>query len=246
VKNESTLSYSLLENGILELVFQKSSVPIAFGLTEARVLLTAIEEIEETLKDQVKGILLRSSAERIFCAGGNLKDYAKGMNDPMIGQNVNREIRSILNRLTQIKIPTAVAVKGDCYGGGVELISCFDIIYASPCSYFALWQRKVALSFGWGGAERLRERMSLKSIRQLALSTQTIDVYQAQSLGLIDAVFETHLLGERAQDWLLSQANLPKNPIGAIKKWPQSDEAALFENLWLNSEHKKALSKYIR
>jgi enoyl-CoA hydratase/carnithine racemase len=78
----------------------------------------------------------------VFSSGGQLDDYAR-MTKPDEGIAVNDEIRGVLSELSSLKIPTVCAVTGDCFGGGVELISAFDFILTTPNAFFALWIIKI-------------------------------------------------------------------------------------------------------
>ena len=92
----------------------------------------------------------------------------------------NRKIRVQLKQLAHLPVPTLALVDGECYGGGVELLSCFDFIYSTPTSQFGLWQRKVGLTFGWGGGVRLLKRMSEHQLKQLCLEAKTLTALEAK------------------------------------------------------------------
>ena len=206
----------------------------------------AVDELDVYLdryKGHYEGLIFRTEGSRFFCAGGDLRKY-KPMTKVQ-GVQANRKIRKFLAGIDQLNLPTVVVVEGDCFGGGLEVLSAFDFVVSSPHSFFGFWQRKIGLSFGWGGGTRLHRRLSMATIKRLSLSTQTINAYTAKSLGLIDEISPHSEQGlQRALDWILKQKKLPNNPLPLIKDFKPKSEVRFFEKIWLNSNHKKVLKRF--
>lgn len=233
--SQSKLIESKLEDRILYLTFEDQSSRNSFSLRAA-------DELSSHLKnnlDECDAVIFKAHG-RVFCSGGNLTDYAN-MSDPAQGIEVNRKIAAALDELSQCPKPTVCVVDGDCFGGGVELISSFDFVFSSPGAFFALWQRKIGLSFGWGGGKRLEMRLGLKTLRQLALSTELLSAQKACRIGLIDSVCLKETLQSEAKRKAQELMCLPKNPIAAIKTWHSENEKTVFEGLWWNDEHREVL-----
>lgn len=182
-----------------------------------------------------------------FCSGGNLSDYAE-MKAPAQGKAVNRKIAAILDALSTLPVPTACVVQGDCLGGGLELLGSFDYVVSAPEAQFGFWQRKIALSFGWGGKKRLARRLSDSRLDQLAMSSRNLSAAEALAIGLIDQVTLTSRAVEAAEQWLERTAGLPALPLQELKKsiGKKVDEGKFFEKLWWNKEHLKVLQKFRR
>lgn len=227
-----------LENRVLHLHFHDSS-------TRNSLSLSAADEMRKAwLAHQGKfDFLVLQASGRVFCSGGNLSDYAS-MKEAEQGKAVNRQITSILDELSRLPAVTIAQVEGDCFGGGVELISCFDFVFSTPQAFFALWQRKIGLVFGWGGGVRIEQRMGAQALRQWALSTEAMDSHQALGLGLIDRVFLPAVISEGVSKFIALQRALPQGPVSALKRWLSSQEREIFESLWMNDEHRKVLAKY--
>ena len=222
-----------MSGDLLTLTFTHPAGGGSFGLEQARDLEKALK------KKKWGGLLLRGDIrERVFCSGGNLKAYA-GLSTKAQGHKMNREIRKILSDISKMSMPKACVVTGDCYGGGVELISCFDFIVTVPHGLFAFWQRRMGLTFGWGGAERLERRMARKDLLALSASMRSFGAHEALRLGLVDEVVATPFAEERAREWLQRTISA-KAPLLRHS----SQETRLFEKLWLSPEHQKALAKY--
>ncbi|MCB0347706.1 MAG: enoyl-CoA hydratase/isomerase family protein [Bdellovibrionales bacterium] len=217
--------------------FEAPSIRNSFGLEQAI-------ELNAILKQEPKAILFYSGLTNALCSGGNLKDYSQKTDSDCI--KTNRKIRDSLKDLQQVNIPTLLVVDGDTLGGGIELLSCFDHVIAGPKSLFAFWQRKIALSYGWGGGERLLQRLSAQDLKQKSLSAEMFDAYEAKRIGLIDEVVSSHLLLEHGVSWLLRQLQLPQESFSTLKNFSTKTEVKKFEKLWGNPSHKKILSAFMK
>lgn len=222
----------------LELIFEDRTTRNSFSLAAARELVSLLEKYETQFD-----VLSFFAKGRVFCSGGNLADYGQ-MAEAEEGHRVNRSITEALEKLALLPVPTFCYVEGDVFGGGVELLSSFDFVYSVPHAFFALWQRRIGLTFGWGGGARLEKRLGHKTLVQLSLTTQTVSAVEALSIGLIDGVF---LPGQGAQtferEWR-RVSQLPLAPVSALKRWLSRSEREAFEALWWNEEHRKVLSNF--
>ena len=124
----------------------------------------------------------------------------------------------------------------------MELISCFDSTVSTPSSFFGFWQRKIALSFGWGGKNRWLNKISLGLLNQLTLTAKSFSAYTALEYGVIDQVVPSYKLEECIEDWIRIQNKLPKAPVAGLKSC--DDEQSIFKSIWFNPEHKEILEKY--
>jgi enoyl-CoA hydratase len=228
---------------ILITYFNNSAQANCFGIACAQELHKIIKLIK---KHRIEGFVF-TSEQRIFCSGGNLSDYAKLKNKSQ-GIKINKEISKILNDLSKLHVPTVCLVTGDCLGGGAELISAFDTVYATPSALFGLWQRKIGLSWGWGGGHRLKMRVGKKTLMNLLLEARCFSAYEARAIGLIDAIYPKELIFEKGLRFFERQKDLPKIPFEKIKSTDLSKisktEQKLFESLWMNPEHQRLLSKF--
>lgn len=231
---------STLVDGILEVLFFDPSTRNSLSLSTAEELSSLLQKYAEDSKCQA---LILNAQGRIFCSGGNLSDYGK-MQDAHEGMAVNHRIAEILHELSCFPKPTIAVVNGDCFGGGVELLSAFDFVLSSPHPLFALWQRKIGLTFGWGGGARLEQRLGLHQLRSLALSVESLSAYRAHDLGLIDEIHHEAVLLERSRQRAKALIGLPKAPIHALKNWTVGNEQESFHRLWWNEEHRQVLKAF--
>ena len=231
-----------VEHNVVIITLDAPTVGNAFSVKDAEALLKALKKYEKD--NNVHGLLFTAKG-RLFCSGGNLSDYGK-MKSANQGKAVNRKITAALKALSSWPKPTICVVQGDCFGGGVELMSAFDKVIALPEVMIGLWQRRVALTFGWGGGARIEARVGAKRLKILALEARSFSAHEAFEFGLVDEVTMKSQAMENALAWIKQAARLPKAPIATIKSFDSKKELKSFEKLWWNGEHKSILAKHIK
>jgi enoyl-CoA hydratase/carnithine racemase len=226
-----------------ELVFSDHSSRNSFSLETSRELLKILPQIEKTCD----ALLFRSEG-RVFCSGGNLKDQvALGASKSKLA---NREITKCLTRLSQLSIPTIALVEGDALGGGLELLSAFDSVVATPHAVFGLWQRRMGLSFGWGGGARLKRLMPPGELTRLALESAPLSATEAKIKGFVDHLAPSWSARSNALALALRLASLPQASVKVMKELKQVSavearrEQIAFEKLWFGPAHKARLAAF--
>jgi enoyl-CoA hydratase len=224
-----------VQDDILFIEFRDQISRNSFSIRAAEEL----KALMDNYRNKCKAIIFTSQG-RVFCSGGNLADYA-AMTTADPGKEINRRITIILDEFERFPIPTICAVRGDCFGGGLEVVSAFDVVISAPHALFGFWQRKMGLSFGWGGGARLERRLGSHKLQMMALSGATIGGIEAQRIGLVDRVCIDPLIMEQAMSEARRLTDMPKAPVAALKSFTISNEQQTFEGLWWSDEHRMAL-----
>ena len=220
---------------ILFIHFSDSKSQNAFSPSMAKEFLSVIEN------ETYQGLIV-SHDHNFFCSGGNLKFY-QGLSSKKEGLKVNQEITSILDKLNDLPVPKACFVNGPCLGGGIELLSTFDFVVASPKALFGLWQRRIGLTFGWGGQKRLLQRLKKRDLQNWLLGAQTLGVYRAEELGLVDLVALTNQGLKECEKWINSCLCLGTESLECILGKRENQEA-VFSELWHGEKHMNVLKKF--
>lgn len=223
------------QNNFLFVKLDSSCTRNAFSLKEA-------QQLQANLKDKnILGLVLTAEGS-VFCSGGNLQEYAS-LKTKKQGQRINRQIAQALQILSSSTFPKLAVVDGDCFGGGLELLSCFDWVVATPKSFFALWQRKMGLSFGWGGYERLLKRCSERELKSWLLSAEIKTVYWAYDHHLVDEIISEKNKNMFIQNWMGRHVQLSHKTYEVIKSLNSKSERKSFDELWWSKEHLQLLMK---
>lgn len=233
------IKLNLDKNKILHIDLNNPEFANAFSPQAAEELLAGIRLYKS---QNIKGILFSSVGSQFFCSGGNLQVYAELSKQD--GIQANERITEILNELYAWSVPKACIVNGDAYGGGVELMSCFDRVFITPHSFIGLWQRKIALVYGWGGYQRLLKRVSEAVLRQAIMDAKNFTAYESCEHGFSDQVLSENEISLRALAWLTNQSKLSLRPVEALSELGNNNEVQVFNKLWHNEDHLKVLKKY--
>lgn len=180
--------------------------------------------------------------ERVFCSGGHLKDYAR-LKKREEGLKINRQIQKNLQLLEKHPAWKIAFVGGDCFGGGIEFLGCFDAIFAAPEVLFGFWQNRMGLSYGWGGYGRLQKKVSASFLKKALLEEKIYTSFQCKEVGLVDEILPQ-------KDFLVFIQEIEKLFSGRaskleIQKSLSQNADGVFRQLWWKPEHRERLSKKI-
>lgn len=225
-----------LKDNCLDILFNDSATNNAFNLEKAL-------QLKKHLGDKNIALIFLCNEGRYFCSGGNLRDYAKAKTKQQ-GLAVNKKIRDVLEMLASHPAVKIAYLSGDCIGGGVELASCCDQIITSPDVFMALWQGKMALSFGWGGYERLQARMKSHVIQQWLLEENLKSAYWCRRQGLVDDICSAVEMEKRLARIRKALKNRTTQNLRELRSGLERDEVKLFEKLWWSPEHRARLEKF--
>lgn len=218
----------------LEIILSSQDDGNALTLDKLESLLKAIDQ------HQASFVLIHHRGPA-FCAGGNLRFY-QGLSSREEGIQVNRQIAQTLDQFARLKVFKMAHVDGLCLGGGLEFLSCFDKVTATPRALFGMWQRRIGLTYGWGGESRLEQRLTKGALKLWRLSTETISAYEAHRLGLVDQVVSWNQpITERIRD-LKKIVEIAAETLAA--HLGDKDSQGLFEELWLAPAHRRALAGF--
>lgn len=201
--------------------------------------------LDSKVGKKISAIVWTNDAGTPFCRGGNLKYYNE-LKSKLSGLRANREIRLALKRLAELPIPCLAVVRGDVFGGGLELLSCFDYVFSTPQALLGFWQRKVGLSFGWGGGYRFLRRMTPHRMILLALEARSLSAFEARELRLLDEVIPGDTVNSKVNRKLTELLTQSNETYKQIKFWSASKEISIFEKLWWSSEHRSKTSRPAR
>ena len=155
-----------------------------------RAALDELEEIAAELEAAAPaGVLLRSTPGRAFCAGADVREFAR-LRDAAEARELLRRGQELFARWQALPCPTAAVLRGYCLGGGLELaLACTYLIAdADPGLKLGLPEVRLGIHPGYGGTVRLPRRVGDRAALRLMLAGRTLGGRAALRLGLVDAV----------------------------------------------------------
>ena len=123
-----------------------------------------------------------------FCAGADVLSNFVGK-DSNFGRRMLANAFAIIHKVEHLPIPTVVAVRGLCLGGGCELMQLHDIVFIGEGAGIGQVEAQIATSTLLGGASRLVSKIGAARAKEMVFSA---DIYDAKTLlawGLVNKVY---------------------------------------------------------
>jgi enoyl-CoA hydratase/carnithine racemase len=146
-------------------------------------------------------VFLRSAKQRGFVVGADLRRILEVQSDDEI-QRFLKFGQDVLNRWESLKRPTIAWISGACLGGGLELaLACrYRMVSTSVDTVLGMPEAKLGLTPGWGGTQRLIQRVGVRQGLEMLFYGEPVDAQQAMKIGLADGLWNPDdALGEMAR-----------------------------------------------
>ncbi|MCO5105414.1 MAG: crotonase/enoyl-CoA hydratase family protein [Burkholderiaceae bacterium] len=101
------------------------------------------------------------------------------------------DLQDTLTSLERCRKPVLAAIHGACIGGGIDLITCADMRYASSDAYFSIKEIDIGMTADVGTLQRLPKLVGEGITRELAYTGRKFDAAEAKEIGLVNRVFES-------------------------------------------------------
>lgn len=136
----------------------------------------------------VRCAVLTGSGEKIFCAGGDLKER-NGMTREQ-WQRQHELFERMYWTLLDLPVPVIAAVNGHAYAGGLEMALSCDFIYASRAARFALTEVTLGIMPGAGGTQNLPRAVGDRRAKEILMTGRPFDAGQALEWGVVNTLHE--------------------------------------------------------
>uniref|UniRef100_A0A672Q870 Enoyl CoA hydratase domain containing 2 n=1 Tax=Sinocyclocheilus grahami TaxID=75366 RepID=A0A672Q870_SINGR len=185
------------DNGIMEVLMcrerARNSLGRAFVGQRAGVIVAA-----------VRVVVFRSLIPGVFCAGADLKERAQ-MSNPEAELFV-QGLRSLMNDIAALPMPTIAAVDGFALGCGLELALVCDIRTAAHSAQMGMIETTRGLLPGAGGSQRLPRTVGFAIAEELIFTGGRVGGERAAELGLVNRSMPQNQTGDAAHKEALSLA----------------------------------------
>lgn len=247
--NEQTIVYEQkVDYGILTI--NRAEKHNAISLEMAKDMHAILEKIKD---EPIKFLVLQSSGEKTFCAGGDLYDYRSDLSEEE-AYNVLHVMKQVLMQLITFPALTICLLQGDAYGGGCELATACDIRIAKESTRFGFIQSNLGILPGWGGGAILYEKVHPSFAFHWLTGGSIYDVNTLASKGWIHVVV-------RKEDWkeacqLTDYTRKSNEQFRHLKSQyieslsvptlleKMEKESARCASLWGSEQHKTALQQF--
>jgi enoyl-CoA hydratase len=162
--------------------------------------------------DAVRVVLLRSSGDRAFSAGSDLRSLAEY---PSAWAFRNRV--EYATAVRDVRKPVVAALKGWVLGGGCEMALSADIRVAGTSARFGFPEVKRGWVGGGGASQMLPRLIGYGQAMRLLVTGDTIDAAEAQRLGLVEILVEDQEVDARARALCRQIAGYSPVAVQAVK-----------------------------
>jgi enoyl-CoA hydratase len=143
----------------------------------------------------VRCVILTGAGDRIFCAGGDLKQ--RKTLTARQWQHQHEIFERGRDALLDCPVPVIAAVNGHAYAGGLETLLVCDFAYAVSAARFALTEVTIGIMPGGGGTQTLARRVGEARAKEIILTGKPFTAQQAMDWGVINRICEAGTLMEQ-------------------------------------------------
>ena len=165
-----------------------------------------IHALEHVAADKAIRALVLTGKGKGFCAGGDITGMERRMQAPagevgFNGWHRQQRVHHTQTLLHTLPKPTIAAVNGAASGLGADTALACDFIIASEAASFTWSYIKRGIIPDGGGMYFLPRRVGLSKAKELIFSGRTVDIDEAQQLGIVDRRTGADTLVADAQAW---------------------------------------------
>jgi enoyl-CoA hydratase/carnithine racemase len=147
-----------------------------------------IEHVRKILSDNtLKGIIINGTG-RHFSAGANLDNLREMAQDEALLNNKISEGKELLRIFRHLNIPVIAAIRGVCFGAGLEIALACHIRVCSENALFAFPEANHGIMPGLGGTVMLSKLIGEGKSAEIILTSEIVNSQKALELKLTDHV----------------------------------------------------------
>ena len=197
------------EGRVAVLTLNRAEAMNAINMQMRTDLRTALEALRRDAT--IGAAVLTGSGEKAFCAGMDLREFAKMSADIPVAE-MKRYRWEQGEGIAAFDKPIIAAVNGLAIGGGVELALLCDLIFVADSGSFAFAEIKRGIMPGNGGTQRLPRRVGQARAMDMILTGRTVDAQEALAIGLAEYLVPKAELLARAM--ALAEQMAANAPVG--------------------------------
>jgi enoyl-CoA hydratase len=142
---------------------------------------------------EIKSVVITGAGLKSFVAGADIKEFESLSKEQAI--EVAKRGQAVFAKIENSPKPVIACVNGFALGGGCELAMSCHFVIASESAVFGQPEVNLGIMVGYGGSQRLTQRVGKGRAMELIITGKTINATQAMNYGLVNYVVpQTELL----------------------------------------------------
>lgn len=143
-------------------------------------------------QDDVRCIVVTGAGDRIFCAGGDLKER-NNMTDAL-WQQQHALFEQAMLAMTDCPVPIITAVNGAAVAGGLEFVLASDFAYGARRARFALTETTLGIMPGAMGTQNLPRAVGIRRAKEIILTGKMFSAQEALEWGVLNRICDNDTL----------------------------------------------------
>lgn len=153
---------------------------------------------DASIDASVSGIVI-SGTEKAFAVGAEISELAALT--PLAAHEFSLLGQGVMTQIERSSKPVIAAIRGYCFGGGLDLALACHMRIASEDAQFAHPGASLGILTGWGGTQRLPRTLlagARSRVHELFATGRTLAAREAHALGLVSEIVPAERLTSRA------------------------------------------------
>lgn len=172
----------------------------------------------ELATDRALRLVVLRGAGGAFAAGTDVADLV-AIRNGVDGVAYEGEITRVLDAVRALPVPVVALVEGPAVGGGLAIVACCDLVYATPDARFGVpVARTLGNCVSPATTARLRAAMGRALATELLLTGRLATAEEARSAGLVRAIVEPAELDGVVRDLLARVSRCAPLSLAAAKE----------------------------
>ncbi|HKY92286.1 MAG TPA: enoyl-CoA hydratase-related protein [Nevskiaceae bacterium] len=166
----------------------------------------------------IRAVLLQAHG-RMFCAGGDLKDFASQGDRIGAGlKTLAMTLHAAMSRFARMDKPLVCAVQGAAAGAGLSLAVSGDLVVAAKSASFTMAYTAAGLVPDGGSTYLLPRLVGLRRAQELMITNRKLTATEALEWGLVTQVVDDAELATASRALIEKLAAGPTKAFGAVKQ----------------------------
>lgn len=146
-----------------------------------------LAELAQSAAKRGAGALIISSLPgSMFSAGADMREFGRFRDDEQARVDFLAALRTGIDSIADLPIPTIALIEGGCYGGAVALAMACDIRVAAPGARFAITPAKLGIGYPQEDVHRLVGLVGPGQAARLLFTGAELDAADALRIGLVE------------------------------------------------------------
>jgi enoyl-CoA hydratase len=193
-----TITYEVQPSGVATIAMNQPETRNALSDALLDDLLAAFAAARDD--EAVRCVVLASTHETTFSAGGNLAGFAS--DEPLIHKHLRTTPRfpALFTLIGSLGKPVVCAVNGHCLAGALGVALACDLVVASEKATFGTPEINVGI-FPFMVTALVSRNVGRKKAAELLLLGERVDAREAERIGIANRVVAPEDFDEAVRDW---------------------------------------------